>query len=90
MKTVPVMEIRRHLGEMLDEVRLKNETVIIERAGRPMAKLCPIGNETEPADTAGIRLRVIGQMAGMGGITRRGRTVEQWLDQERSSWDRLK
>ena len=87
MRSLPVMEVRKHLGEVLDQVRLKCETVIIERAGRPMAKLCPLSGKTADTDDAAIRLRALEQLVGMGGPTARGSAVEEWLDAERSSWD---
>lgn len=90
MKTVPVMTVRRHLGEMLNEVRLKHEMVIIERAGKPMAKLCPLQDEAVQAAAVDVRLRAIDQLAAMGGRTKRGRAADQWLNRERSAWDRPK
>ena len=45
MQTVTAMEFRRHLGAYLDEVRLKSESVILERAGKPVAMLTPVRQE---------------------------------------------
>ncbi|MBN1670482.1 MAG: type II toxin-antitoxin system Phd/YefM family antitoxin [Kiritimatiellae bacterium] len=87
MKTMPVMELRRHLGEVLDLVRLTCETVIVERAGKPVARLCPIGGESEAVGGSSLRLRAIEQLAGLGGRTARGKAVERWLNRERATWD---
>ncbi len=36
------MEIRRRFGEYIDEVRLKNNTIIIERGKRKVAAIVPL------------------------------------------------
>ena len=86
MKTVPVMEVRRHLGVMLDEVMLKCETIVIERAGRPMAMLCPVNAGNAVGGDIALRLRAVERLAGLGGVTKRGRRADDWIDDERTAW----
>jgi antitoxin (DNA-binding transcriptional repressor) of toxin-antitoxin stability system len=87
MKTVPVMEVRRHLGVMLDEVMLRCETIIIERAGRPMAMLSPLNAGNAAGGDIALRLRAVERLAGLGGVTERGRRADDWVDNERAAWD---
>lgn len=86
MKTVSAMDVRRHLGELLDEVRLKSETVVIERAGKPIAKLCPVDQGTGESDAVSRRLRAVRELAGCYAGSSRSQGVDQWLDEERGSW----
>ena len=39
IKTEPVMTIRKNLGEILNEVEYKNDTIVITRAGKPSAAI---------------------------------------------------
>ncbi|MBO5950222.1 MAG: type II toxin-antitoxin system Phd/YefM family antitoxin [Fibrobacteraceae bacterium] len=40
------MEVRRNFGEILDQVRLTGEEFVIERAGKSLARLVPVSQET--------------------------------------------
>jgi prevent-host-death family protein len=40
-RTVSAMEARKHLGELLEGVFYRNDEVVIERAGKPMAVVIP-------------------------------------------------
>ena len=42
-KTVNAVQARQQLGRLLEEVFYQSQRVIIERAGRPMAVLVPLG-----------------------------------------------
>ncbi len=46
-RTVSAMEARKHFGELLEQVRYRGDQVVIERAGRPMAVLVPVGEARE-------------------------------------------
>ena len=87
MKTVSAMEVRRHLGELLDEVRLKSETIVIERQGRPMARLCPVQDAAAEAEVER-RLRVVREAAGRYASTARAEDAQKWVDTERGEWER--
>jgi prevent-host-death family protein len=41
-QTVTTLEMRERLGELLDRVRLRQEELVIERKGKPVAALVPI------------------------------------------------
>jgi len=41
-KTVSAMEVRQNFGQLLNEVALLGEVLIIERAGKPVARLVPM------------------------------------------------
>jgi prevent-host-death family protein len=36
------MEVRKHLGDILNRVALRNDQFIIERKGRPLAAVVPV------------------------------------------------
>lgn len=41
-KTITAMEARQNFGQILNEVSLLGETIIIERSGKPIARLVPM------------------------------------------------
>lgn len=41
------MEMRQNFGALLNEVSILGEEIIIERAGKPIARLVPIGDTEE-------------------------------------------
>jgi len=43
VKKVAAMKVRDNLGQLLDEVYYRGDEVVIERAGRAMAVLVPVG-----------------------------------------------
>ena len=45
-KKISAMEVRRNFGEILDQVRLTGEEFVIERAGKSLARLVPVLQET--------------------------------------------
>ena len=42
-KTVSTIEVRKHLGDILNRVALRHDQFIIERKGRPLAAVVPVG-----------------------------------------------
>ena len=89
MKTVSAMELRRRLGEIVDEVRLKSQPVVLERAGRPMVRIVPCDPEetSDSESTAARRLRAVMDLYGCGAGRPRAADVGEWLDAERRAWD---
>jgi len=87
MQTIPVMEVRRHLGSLLDEVRLKSETFILERAGKPIAMLTPVAQPETPSDATSRRLRAVRDLAGCHTNSERTSDVDGWLQHERENWE---
>ena len=52
------MEVRQNFGSMLNQVSLKDEEIVIERAGKPLARLVSVN-----APTAGLLdIRDIGKL----------------------------
>jgi len=88
MKTIAVMEMRRHLGAVLDDVRIKSETIIVERAGKPIVMLSPIDKAEYPTDRTARKLRAVREMAGIYTASPRGKDVDKWLDNQRGDWER--
>jgi len=52
-KTVDATVARRQLGTLLDEVYYKGESIIIERKGKPLAKIVPL-DTPEPAQESAV------------------------------------
>lgn len=42
-KIVSAMEARKGFGDLLNQVALKGEEIVIERSGKPLAKLSSLG-----------------------------------------------
>lgn len=42
-KIVSAMEARKGFGDLLNQVALKGEEIVIERSGKPLAKLSTVG-----------------------------------------------
>lgn len=64
---VSTLEIRKRLGELLDQVALRKDHFVIERKGKPLAALVPAG-ELERLDLLGRRylLDVLERQRGSG------------------------
>ncbi len=87
MQTVTAMEFRRHLGAYLDTVRLKSETVVLERAGKPVAMLTPVRQDKEVTASVGRRLRAVRELCGIHPESERSSHIDQWLRNERQDWE---
>lgn len=86
MQTVTAMEFRRHLGAYLDEVRMKSETVILERAGKPVAMLTPVRQGKVVSTSASRQLRAVRELSGIHRESERSRDIDNWLANERDDW----
>ena len=53
-KTVPVKDLRRDLGPLLDEVRDRREHIVVTRHGRPTAVIIPHDEYTALEETADV------------------------------------
>ena len=53
-KTVPVKDLRRDLGPLLDEVSDRREHIVITRHGRPAAVIVPHDEYTALEETADV------------------------------------
>ena len=81
-KSVSAVEARQKFGEMLNRVALRHEEIIIERAGKKIARLSPIDNE---------KSRTQGRLdfrkaAGLGKEIWKNIDVDDYLRRERDSW----
>ncbi len=86
MKVVSVMAVRKSLGEILNEVNLKSETFILERAGKPIAKLSPLTDENH-TNSLNLRIKSLHDLNGLNPGTNRSKDPDKWLDKERENWD---
>ncbi|MBU0988393.1 MAG: type II toxin-antitoxin system Phd/YefM family antitoxin [Proteobacteria bacterium] len=82
-KSVSAVEARQKLGEMLNRVALRREEIIIERAGKKIARLSPIENE-KPGPQGKLDFR---KAAGLGKEIWKGIDVDDYLHRERDSWE---
>lgn len=84
MRTVSAQEARRHLGQLLDDVRQKSLAIIVARGGKPMAVLCPCSRTASPASPRkGEQLRALKALAGLPGVSPRAADAGAWLNSER-------
>jgi len=82
-KVTSAVDARRNLGQLLNTVSLTKEDVIIERAGKPIARLTSC--ETVNASSEGkLDLR---RARGLGRDLWRELGSETYLTQERAAWD---
>jgi len=82
-QTVTAVEARQKLGEMLNRVILKQEEIIIERAGKKVAKLTSVEQEvSHPQGRLDFR-----KAAGLGKEIWQKTDVAAYLKQEREEWE---
>lgn len=82
-KVTSAVDARRNLGQLLNTVSLTKEDVVIERAGKPIARLTSC--EAAPATSQGkLDLR---RARGLGKDLWRELGAEGYLTQERAAWD---
>lgn len=48
MKSIPAGKFKTHCLKLMDLARDKNETIVITKRGRPVAKLVPYEEESRP------------------------------------------
>ena len=82
-RPVSAVEARQKFGEMLNRVALLREEIIIERAGRKIARLSPIEDDTShPRGRLDFR-----KAAGLGKDIWKDLDVDEYLRVERDSWE---
>ena len=86
MKVVSVMKVRKSLGEILNEVNLKSEIFILERAGKPIARLGPLKDE-DYTNSMNLRIKSLQNLKGLNPKTPRSKNPDNWLDKERGNWN---
>ncbi len=83
MTTVTALEARRQLGKLLNIVSIKHEDILIERAGKPIARLCPC--DSGSAEHQG--KQNILNARGLGKELWADIDVEKYVAGERKGWD---
>lgn len=83
MEKVSALEARRNLGRLLNIVSLKNEEVIIERAGKPVAKLTSLDSSRSTASGR----RDFRRMRGVGKAIWQKVNADEYIARERDQWD---
>lgn len=82
-QSVSAVEARQRFGEMLNRVALLREEIIIERAGRKIARLSPIEDEkSRPQGRLDFR-----KVAGLGKEVWKDLDVDEYLRGERDAWE---
>ena len=81
-QSVSAVEARQKLGEILNRVALRREEIIIERAGKKIARLSPIGYEA-PRSRGKLYFR---KAAGLGKEIWQDIDVDAYLRRERDEW----
>lgn len=90
MKTLTAMEVRKHFGAVIDEVRMKSETIILERSGKQVAVIQPISSiagEAGADQTQKRKLDALAHLAGLESDSPRADDLDAWLENERAGWD---
>ncbi len=81
-ESVSAVEARQKLGELLNKVDLMHKEIIIERAGKKIARLSPIGHKiSRPTGKLDFR-----KAAGLGKEIWQGIDVDNYLQEERDQW----
>lgn len=62
VKKVAAMKVRDNLGQLLDEVYYRGDEVVIERAGKAMAILVPVGRYEQYQRERQERFKILDQI----------------------------
>ena len=82
-QTISAVEARQKLGEILNRVALRREEIIIERAGRKIARLSPVEAD-KPCRQGRLDFR---KAAGLGKEIWQSIDVDAYMRQERDEWN---
>ena len=81
-QSVSAVEARQKFGELLNRVSLRGEEIMIERAGKKIARLLPIENEAKPS-RGKLDFR---KAAGLGKDIWKDIDVDKYVRRERDEW----
>lgn len=59
-KTISAIKVRQNLGQVMNEVALKADEYIVERAGKPLVAIIPIGRYQNLKQEREVFLRTVG------------------------------
>jgi antitoxin (DNA-binding transcriptional repressor) of toxin-antitoxin stability system len=76
------MELRRSLGAILNEVALQSHEIIIERAGKPLARITPL--HTSSSESVRGKLEAIRSLQGMWSDRQLEIDPQEWVNQMRA------
>ena len=82
-ETISAVEARQKFGELLNRVALRQEEIIIERAGKPLARISPVDKDNPPA-RGKMDFR---KAAGLGAEIWRDVDAGAYVQREREEWD---
>ena len=82
-ETISAVEARQKLGELLNRVALRQEEIVIERAGKPLARISPVTKDI-PQAPGRMDFR---KAAGLGAEIWREVDAAAYVRQERDEWD---
>jgi len=81
-QSISAVEARQKLGEILSRVALRQEEIIIERAGKKIARLLPMEKKaSHPRGKLDFR-----KAAGLGKEIWKDMDVDEYLRRERDEW----
>ena len=83
---VSAVDARRTLGELLNRVMIANDEIVIERAGKKVAKLVRCDTKTDHQQQSEGKLD-IRNSAGLGKELWNALDVDDYIRQERDSWN---
>jgi hypothetical protein len=81
---VSAVDARRSLGKLLNIVSLTHQEIIIERAGKAIAKLVSCDTETAAPNSGKQDFR---KARGLGSSLWKPLDTDAYIKQERSSWE---
>ena len=81
---VSAVEARRNLGKFLNVVSLTHDDVVIERAGKAIARLSAYEDHPSPVPRGKLDLRNI---RGLGKELWSREDADSYVEQERKAWD---
>jgi prevent-host-death family protein len=84
MKTISAVEARTNLGRILNIVSLTHADIIIERAGKQIARLTSVDEPAASRSSGKLDWR---KARGLGkSVWRRVNNVEAYIQKERDQW----
>lgn len=84
-KTINAVDARRTLGQLLNRVSIAHEEIVIERAGKKIAKL--VSCEEEKSVAIGQGQLDFRTSAGLGKEIWEGVNVDSFVASERQEWE---
>jgi len=84
VKTISAVKARNNFGRLLNIVSLTHTDVIIERAGKPIARLTSADKSVSPRSTGKLDWR---KTRGLGKSIWRRIDADTYIQEERDQWE---